>query len=261
MELAAFYVAGVIGLFVLLKTGMVDGERRGQFRVLALLTFASLLTAWLLRSVVGDNNDLGWRAVLPAAMLLIVFSAAAISHGWKQSSGRFCAIVAAAGVLLSTPETVKLLNENLFGLRKPSEQPFAMTPAIWDAVRRHTAPGERVANNPRWLADMTPWPVNISWALLADRRSCWAGAELAIPFAPISAARRAEIEAQFVRVFAGDPVANDVSGLASRFRCDVVLVTPQDGAWQRDAFAPSGVYRLVEQKVDAWRIYRRAAAP
>jgi hypothetical protein len=132
---------------------------------------------------------------------------------------------------------------------------------MWEAVRRHTAAGERVVNNPQLLAGMTPWPANISWALLGNRRSCWPGTELAIPFAPISAARRAEIEAQFLRVFAGDAAADDVSEIASRFRCDVILVTAQDGAWQRDPFAAGGVYRMVEQRADAWRIYRRTAAP
>jgi hypothetical protein len=29
---------------------------------------------------------------------------------------------------------------------------------------------------------LTPWPVNISWALFADRWSCFAGSELALPF-------------------------------------------------------------------------------
>ena len=87
---------------------------------------------------------------------------------------------------------------------------------------------------------MTPWPANISWALLADRRSCYAGAELALPFAPLSAARRAEIDAQFIRVFAGNPAPGDVAQLAGRYRCDVVVITAQDGAWLRDPFARLG---------------------
>jgi hypothetical protein len=111
-----------------------------------------------------------------------------------------------------------------------------------------------------FLSNMTPWPVNISWALLADRRSCYAGNELAIPFAPISAARRAEIETQFVRLFAGEPAPGDIRQLAERYRCDVAVVTAQDGAWMRDPFASTESYRLVEDRPGAWRIYRRAAA-
>ena len=107
---------------------------------------------------------------------------------------------------------------------------------------------------------MTSWPVNISWALLADRRSCYAGNELALPFAPIPATRRAEIEAQFVRAFAGEPAPDDVRQLAERFGCDVVVVTAQDGAWLRDPFAATELYRLVDERPGAWRIYRRTSA-
>ena len=37
------------------------------------------------------------------------------------------------------------------------------------------APAARIANNPLFLEDLTPWPVNISWALLSNRSSllCW----------------------------------------------------------------------------------------
>jgi hypothetical protein len=36
----------------------------------------------------------------------------------------------------------------------------------------------------------------------------------------------------------------------------VVVVTPADGAWQRDPFAASGSWRLVETQPERWRIYR-----
>ena len=163
-------------------------------------------------------------------------------------------------LLLGLAGSVQVIGENITGLRKPSERIFAAAPEMWAAVRRHTAAGERIANNPLFLSDMTPWPVNISWALLADRRSCYAGNELAIPFAPIPATRRAEIEAQFVRVFAGEPVSTDIGQLAERYRCDVAVVTAQDGAWLRDPFASAESYRLVEDRPGAWRIYRRTAA-
>src|SRR5205085_2311657 len=80
---------------------------------------------------------------------------------------------------------------------------FVQTPEMWAAVRRHAAPDERVANNPLFLQDLTPWPVNLSWALLSDRRSCFAGRELTLAYTALPRARREEIDAQFMRVFAG----------------------------------------------------------
>lgn len=259
VEFPALYPAGIVGIVVLLRERNADPDMRGAVRSLAVAVFASLATAWLLRSIVSDNNDLGWRALLPAAMLLIAFAAAAIGR-WPLRPARICAALAAAGLVLTLPETIKVVGENLSGFRKTSERLFAATPPMWEAVRRHTAPDQRIANNPLFLAGMTPWPVNISWALLGNRRSCYAGSELAIPFAAIPTSRRAEIEAQFVRIFAGEPVGDDVRQMAERFRCDVVVVTAQDGAWQRDPFAQSGVYELVEERPASWRIYRRTGA-
>jgi hypothetical protein len=257
VEFAAFYCAGLLGLVWVLRSRLADADFRLAVQSLALLAGASLFAAWLLASVIGDNNDLGWRGVLPGAMLLIVLAAAAISR-WPERPARIAGALAAAGTLLALPETAGIARENMFGLPNASAQVFAATPSLWQAVRRHAEPGERIASNPLLLADMTPWPVNISWALLANRRSCYAGRELALPFAPIPAQRRAAIEAQFVRIFAGAPIDGDIEAMAGRFRCDVVVVTPQDGAWQRDPFQVEGPYRLIESQ-PGWRIYRRAA--
>jgi hypothetical protein len=260
VELAAFFPAGLVALYALFRSGRDDPEMRPLVGVLILVTAASLLTGWLLKSVVGDNNDLGWRGVLPAILILIASTAVVISR-WPRRPARLCGAMAAAGVVLSLPDSLPLLREDLLASPLPSERQLAATPPMWQAVRRHTAPDERVVNNPLFLADMTPWPINISWALMADRRSCYAGNEFAIPFAPVSATRRAAVEALFVRVFDGSAAADDIQQLADRFQCDVILVTPRDGAWRRDPFADGRPYRLVEEKPDTWRIYRRAAAP
>ena len=260
VEFAAFYPAGLAGLFFLLRDRGVDSPSRQTLWPLALLAATSLVAAWLLRSVVAINNDLGWRAILPGLMLLIVFAATAIAR-WPRRGARLSAILATVGVLLTLPDTLQFLREDFFASRTPSERLFAQTPPLWQAVRRHAGPNERIANNPRFLADMTPWPINISWALMGDRRSCYAGNELAVPFAPIPAAARIDTEALFVRVFAGEPAADDIRALADRYGCDVVVVTAEDGAWKRDPFAASDLYRLVEAEPDRWRIYRRTTSP
>ncbi|HEY0303296.1 MAG TPA: hypothetical protein VGC36_18270, partial [Rhizomicrobium sp.] len=129
------------------------------------------------------------------------------------------------------------------------------SPLLWQAVRRFTPANERVANNPLYLERDTPWGVNISWALLADRRSCYAGPALVGPFSALSKAHEAAIGAQFVRVFAGRPQLGEIDMLASEFKCDTAVVTPDDAAWARDPFATSPRYRLVDGN-EQWRIYR-----
>jgi hypothetical protein len=104
---------------------------------------------------------------------------------------------------------------------------------------------------------LTPWPANMSWALLADRSSCFAGREMTLAFAPLPPDRREAVNAQFIRVFAGQGSAADVDAMATEFACDVVVVVPQDGAWTKDPFAASSTYRLAETRADQWRIYVR----
>ena len=106
---------------------------------------------------------------------------------------------------------------------------------------------------------MTPWPVNISWALLADRRSCFAGRELALVYTTLGPQRTDEISAQFIRTFAGEGSPADIEELATRYDCRVIVVTVADGAWVRDPFAASPLYRLVDEKAEQWRIYRTTA--
>ena len=83
---------------------------------------------------------------------------------------------------------------------------------------------------------------------------------MTLAYTALTRARREEIDAQFIRVFAGDASPQDVEDLAARYDCRVVVVTAQDGAWRRDPFATSALYRLVEDDA-RWRIYRLAALP
>jgi hypothetical protein len=181
-----------------------------------------------------------------------------------ERPGRVLPGLALAGFAASLVSGGIIAIGNARGEVSPDAAWFARAPAMWAAVRRHAPADARVANNPALFAAMTPWPVNISWALLADRRSCFAGNELAIAFAPLSRQRRGEISEQFRRVFAGEASADDLHALAETFGCDVVLVTARDGAWARDPFAGSPLFRLAETEPEAWRVYiatRDTSAP
>jgi len=102
---------------------------------------------------------------------------------------------------------------------------------------------------------MTPWPINLSWALLAERRSCFAGNEMAIAFAPLSLEQRQQVSDLFIAVFDGRGTTEDIASLANDYSCRVAVVTPLDGAWNRDPFAVSPLYRLAESEAGRWRIY------
>jgi len=255
VEFPATYVSGVLALWLLWRS-TPERQAKSLLTGLVCLAGAGLAASWLLASTVGANNDLALRAVLPAAMVLIVATAIGI-----VSLPRRLLITAMAlgGLALSLPDTAKMIRSNVAGHAVPDGQAFAQAPELWAAVRRYAGPTARVANNPLYLQDLTPWPANISWALLANRASCFAGRELALAVTPLPAARREAINQQFVRVFAGRGEPDDIRDLAGLYHCDVVVLVPQDGAWADDPFAASLDYRLAEARPGRWKIYVRAA--
>jgi hypothetical protein len=251
VEFPATYLSGVIALWVLLRSALPP-QKKIALATLTCLTVAGLCVSWLLASTVGDNNDLALRAILPAAMMLIVATAGAIVNSSRRA---LIGSIAVAGLLLSVPDTIYLMRSDVGGHSVPDGRVFAQTPELWAAVRRIASPAARVANNPLFLRDLTPWPANMSWALLADRSSCFAGRELALAFAPLPPVRRDAINKQFIRVFEGKGTAEDVKEMAHQYGCDVVVIVPQDGAWTNDPFAASPDYRLAEDRKGRWRIY------
>ncbi len=255
-ELPAVFFAGAIALTLTLRSA-VAGPEKLAVAALACLAGAGLVVPWLLVSTLGDNNDLGLRAIIPAEMVLIVSVAAAAVRLAKTRLGIGVVALALIGLALSLPDTAKMIHDNIAGRQRPDGVALAQSPEIWTAVRRYAAPAARVANNPLFVKGVTPWPVNISWALLANRSSCFAGLDLALAFAPLSPERRKAINAEFLRVFAGEGTATDVHDMARKYGCDVVVVVPTDMAWDKDPFAASADYRLAETRTDRWRIYVR----
>ena len=206
VELPASFIAGVIAFAAALRSVMPRGEKL-VIKVFACLAGAGLLVSWLFVSTLGENNDLGLRAILLAELVLIVMTAAGMA-GLQSKSLRAPIVAAAlAGLVLSVPDFILTMRDNIVAPQQPPDaKVFAEAPNLWVAVRRHAGPAARIANNPHFLADLTPWPANISWALLANRSSCFAGREMAIAFAPLPREQRAEIDA---RVCAGVRRAGD----------------------------------------------------
>jgi hypothetical protein len=253
IQFPAIYPAGSAAIAGALAAKEKRPAERRLIIGFALLAGASFAVPWLFASTIA-NNDLAWRGVLPGIMVLTIFAAAGLSR-WLAAAPAFAAAAIACWAL-AVPGGLRIAIENAVGVPAASAAILARTPDLWAAIRRHSGPDERVANNPLFLADSVRWPVNISWALLADRRSCYAGWNLARAFAALPEPEIDRINALFQRVFAGAGTPQDIRELAARYDCRVVVVTPEDGAWRRDPFATSRYFRLVEEKAARWRIYR-----
>ncbi len=257
-ELAAFYPAGIIIIFLLAKDRWLSQARKSYIAPLGILAFISLAVGSLLVSRLGDNNDLGWRGVLPAILVLIVVSGAGLAR-YLRLMPKAYAVVILGLIGLGSFEGIKNLRSDIVARPNEPSRIFAESSSMWEAARRHTKDHERIANNPLFLSSVTRWPINLSWALLSNRRSCYAGSGFG-PFAPRTELSRDDVDAQFDRVFSGSPAANDLDQLANRYDCAVIVISSEDGAWRNDPFASSSLYSLVDEKADAWRIYRRRSS-
>lgn len=249
LDAPAIVLIGAAGLVWLLRGGATTSDQTFS-RILALTAVAALAVGWLLTSTVL-NNDLGWRAPLPAFLVLAASGGAALARCAPDRPFRLMAAGAALAVGL-TGAAAFFRDE---GAVRPFAEAgdFARSPAVWEAVRRQSGPEERVVNNPRLFAAATPWPANLSWALFSDRPSCYAGWEFARPFAPVSPERVAEIDRAFARLFAGEEP--NPHALLEAHDCRLVVLHRSDRAYEVDPFARDARFRRLDAP-EGWRIYR-----
>jgi len=249
-----------LGLVAVTRPGSL-GLGREQCRilqVLAVLAGGFLVVAWLLRSTI-DNNDLGWRAALPAVLALTVCAACALRLGvvWGSGLKPTLRLVGVIGLLmLGTPDAIRMIREYKAGQLPGDAAGFGRAENLWPAVQLYASGTDRVGSNPHAVAAATPWPVNIGWALLSDRPSCFSGWATVIAYGAIPERFLLDINARFARLFDGTAQPGDVQILAGQYDCAVIALSKDDGAWSHDPFATSAEYRLM-QAGDSWRIYKR----
>jgi len=260
VEFPAIYLPGLFSLAGSVRSNPIAIDEVQTSRAFAALALVSLVIAGYFTITFSENNDLGWRAVLPGVLILTIFAATGLAK-WLATPAPWAAAMALLLLALALPRSLQIAVANVNGSPSASDRPFAATPGMWDAVRKYAGPNERVANNPLFMAGMTPWPINISWALLANRRSCYAGEGFMAPFTTVSPEQVAEMDALFRRIFDGKGTADDIRDIATRYQCRVAVLTAEDGAWTQDPFANSADYKLAEEKPQQWKIYRSIDSP
>src|SRR5260370_36255008 len=221
--LIEFPAAWVLGAVAALRL------KSASMPALSAAALASLCGGWLLVSTAGENNDLGWRAVLPGLLILTAFAGAYFA----QCLARRSLIGTIAGVALlslALPDGFGLLRHNIVGRLSEDGARFRDAPALWAAVRRQTTPDERIASNPRMMSDLAPWPISLSWRLLANRRSCFAVNELTLAFTSLTPERRATAAGLIERILPNVGSDADLRSLVRDFDCKVIVLAPQDAA-------------------------------
>lgn len=159
IDLPGIFLVGMLSIW------QACGRNRWQtatmeLRLFAVIAGAGLIAPWLFESTIA-NNDFGWRTLLPAVMALTVFGASWLSkQTWREPMPWLMMIPLSFGLFGGGI----YLNENAHGTPSSDGRDFLNSTEMWEAVRAHSSPTDRVANNPDYLGAVTRWPVNLSWA-------------------------------------------------------------------------------------------------
>jgi hypothetical protein len=169
--------------------------------------------------------------------------------------GRGVRLLAALGFgALGLVQTAVFAGDYTLGRRPGAPADFVQAQAMWPAVRALTGRDERIANNPHDLETVTPWAVNIGWALLSDRPSCYAGWETVLAYGAMPRARLLAMNGRSRRLFAGVPVEGDIRDLRDQDHCDAVLVTSRDPAWQKPFWKDVSLFKPLSA-TETWSLY------
>ena len=247
----------VLGLWQLRRPQAKPHTPQFLFWALAVTTVViCLLVAQFVASTL-ERNDLGWKVILPAVLLLTAAAGALVGR-WiselltaqdrRARGGRWRAAVALLIVgAISLPLTVlgvRQAGEQFFlggsGLdetQRHVHRVFAAQQAAWRDVQARTAPSDLVISNPTAFDDRPSWSSNLPWALFADRSSLLSSANWARLLS--SQLRPSGIIGDYAqmldRVFAGHSSPQDRDALAGPLKVRMIVVTPLDALWADDS--------------------------
>jgi hypothetical protein len=264
LNLGIVFVLGSLALL------LYSAKNKGEQAILQALSIGSffgflLVVQWLQSTI--SNNDLGWRAVLVPIMLLMVWSAVALT---ALSSHHFNSLLKWRGAALLERWRTALFSLVIVGLtigilsslylwhlpdptyRLPDAQTFAMRQTFlrqkeaWAKVREYAGPSERVQANPDGYAALTPWPASIPYMLFADRVTAYASPEFAMAFAYRYDNQQRNEQYQLIQnVFSSTPSEEALRHVRDILKVKVLLVDKFDAVWHSEIIENSGLYQLV----------------
>lgn len=263
LNLGISYVLGILALFA--RYSPILEERTFQA-----LNIGGVIGYLLVTQFVQStfwNNTFGWRAVLVPVMLLLIWSAVALT---ELSTCHFSAVTkwrsntwlvrwkSALLPITVTGLTVGILSSlRIWSLPDPSylspppdvvalRQGFFRQQYAWAKVREYAGPHDRVQANPDGYAMLTPWPATLPYALFADRSTAYANVEYTTVFAHRYDPKQNLQQYQLVQnIFSAHPSKEALQKVRDQLKVKVLLVDKFDAVWSSDAIEQSEFYQLV----------------
>ncbi len=272
LNLGIIYILGLLALFSRTSSFMEE-------KVFHYLSMGATLGYLLITQLVPStfwNNSFGWRAVLVPVLLLLIYSAIAMTElaschlpnlsKWRPHSllVRFQPLVqplTVVGLTIGILSTVQVwrLPDPKYAPPPPEvlarHQGFYRQSHAWAKVREYAGPTDRVQSNPDGYATLTPWPATLPYALFADRPTAYANVEYSTVFAYRYDQAKNQQQYQLIQnIFSTQPALESLRKVRDDLKVKVILVDRFDPVWQTDTIERSGIFRLAYQEVD-FKIY------
>jgi hypothetical protein len=247
-RLGVCYVVGLLALWA--------GRRSTDVRMALYVALSCLLMSQFFKSGIQDN-DLGWRGLLPAILLLNARAAAWRCNAPHGPARPWWVVGVVFGLAAFLGQQQVAYRPWKHPDKLAVSRAFAQQPAAWEAVRRHTQPDDLVANNPTAYDSMIPFGGNnVNWALLADRPAALSNEIVArVTSFGRDPAPRDEALQLVLRLFhdsaAAEQAARDVR---DKLKVKALMLDRLDPVWPGDAIEGSGAWKLVEES-EHWKVY------
>lgn len=224
-----------------------------------------LLVAQFIKSTVA-NNDLGWRSISVAILLLMVWAAVGLTYlsstqslqnwryGWIKHYQDTLIAPSVYGLLLigilSFIKIWQFPNPYYYGSISSEKlslhQSFMKQHEVWQHVQKLTERNERVQMNPDGYAELTPWAAVLPYMLFANRDVAYANPEYASNFAYRynKQVNRQQYE-QIRQVFQGNVTSNALLYLRDTLKIALLVVDSHDPLWNSNFLETSNSYKLI----------------
>lgn len=196
---------------------------------LVIISAACLCTSWVMKSQIA-NNDLGWRAIIPAVLCMSIVSSVALSRFHGEVSVLLFSFLIGASLLENAGGWVK---GNILGNTRRVDISSLPPYEFWEEIRNNTDIHKRILSNPNVYESIEPWNVNIGWATMARRKSCFMGENYATSLGGIESDEiRNSLLKKLRSLYDGLASSDDIHHLMTILHCDVIAVSPVDKLWQ-----------------------------
>ncbi|HHU1438233.1 Uncharacterised protein [Escherichia coli] len=195
-----------------------------QTVILFIIAICSILTSMLLKSQIA-NNDLGWRAIIPAVLVSSSLIAISIERLKREAITCISIIV----IAISIPSAIEFSKNLLQGNFRNDNVGIVST---FLDITNNTESTDRLLINPRKFEGRDVLDGNVLPSIIIDRNSCFTNLSYAYAFSNQWGESIGYYWNALKEFYAGHATDEDLAKM-KKLKCTKLVVLPGDGIWNK----------------------------